>query len=103
LGYQKLLHGSERCSLGFVQCCFSPSLGLLVRWQVWCQIHSNIMHTWDADNGNDQIIMSLNLFWRWIQATPCGQYIARAFHPTYLHDGSKLAPAVSNTLVGIVT
>ena len=23
-GYQKLLHGSERCSLGFVQCCFSP-------------------------------------------------------------------------------
>jgi len=26
----KLIHGSERCSLGLVQCCFRASLGLLV-------------------------------------------------------------------------
>ena len=31
VGIQKLLHGSERCSLGLVQCCFSASLGLLIR------------------------------------------------------------------------
>jgi len=103
LGIQKLLHGSEPCSLGLVQCCFSASLGLLVRWQIWCQIHSNIMHTWDTDKSNDQVMMSFNLSWRGTQSTPCGQYIGRKFHSTYLHDGSKLPPTVSNTLMGIVT
>ena len=103
VGIQKLLHGSERCSLGLVQCCFSASLGLLIRWQIWCQNHSNIMHTWDTDNSNDQVMMSFNLSWRGIQPTPCGQYIQRTFHSTYLHDGSKLPPTASNTLMGIVT
>ena len=88
---------------GLVQCCFSASLGLLVRWQIWCQLHSNIMHTWDTDNSNDQVVMSFNLSWRGIQSTPWGQYIERKIHSTYLHDGSKLPPSVSNTLMGIVT
>ena len=102
VGIQKLLHGSERCGLGLVQCCFSASLGLLIRWQIWCQNHSNTMHTWDTDNSNDQVMMPFNLSWRGIQPTRCGQYIQRTFHATYLHDGSKLPPTASNTLMGIV-
>ena len=78
----KLIHGSERCSLGLVQCCFRASLGVLVGWQL-CQIHRNIMHAWETDNSQtgqtEQYIdghSPLNLLQEGIKtATPSGQYI----------------------------
>ena len=92
----KLIHGSERCSLGLVQCCFRASLGLLVGWQI-CQIHSNIMHAWETDNSQTgQTETYCNKGSK--PPPPLANILTRIPTSTYPHERSKLPPPLAKIL-----